>query len=49
MFLAKEDGIGLSILYEGISRKEFEDLKSFVQFSEKFPKIRSLYDIMNKN
>ena len=35
MFLAKEDGIGLSILYEGISRKEFEDFRSLYDIMNK--------------
>ena len=44
-------------MYEAMSRKTFEDLKSFIYFvdnnavdmSHKFAKGRSLYDIMNKN
>ena len=57
MFREKEDDIGLFTVYEAMSRKEFGDLKSFIHFadnnaldtSEKFPKVRSLYDIMKKN
>ena len=52
-----KDDIGLLIVYEARSRKEFEDLKSFIHFvdnnavdkGDKFANIRSLYDIMNKN
>ena len=44
-------------MYEAMSRKKFENLKSFTHFadnnvldkSEKFTKVRSLYDVMNKN
>ena len=32
MFCKKEADIGLSIVYEVISRKDFEDLKSFIHF-----------------
>ena len=57
MFWEKEDDIGLSTVYETLSRKEFEDLKSFIYFadnnaldtSDKFARVRRLYDIMNKN
>lgn len=34
MFCEKEDNIELSILYEAISREEFEDLKSFIHFAD---------------
>ena len=57
MFWEKEDDIGLSIVYEFISRKEFEDVKRFIHFADnnsldtkdKFDKVRQLYDIINKN
>ena len=47
----------LSIVYEAMSKKEFEDLRSFthiannnaLDMSDKFAKVRSLYYIMNKN
>ena len=56
MFWEKEDDIGLSIVYESISRREFEELKSFIHFADnyslntidKFAKVRQLYDITNK-
>ena len=56
MFREKEDHIGLSNVYEAMSRKEFENLKSFIHFAdnnaldtnEKFSKVRSLCDIMKK-
>ena len=52
-----EEDIGLSIVYESISRKEFEDIRRYIHFAEndqldtndKFVKFRKLYDIMNKN
>ena len=55
-FWEKEYDIGLSIVSEAISRKKFEDFKSFIHFddnnaldtSDKFAKVRSLFDIMNK-
>ena len=34
MFCEKGDNIELSILYEAISREEFEDLKSFIHFAD---------------
>ena len=34
MFWEKEDDIGLSIVYEAISRKEFDDLKNFIHFTD---------------
>ena len=57
MFWEKEDDIGLSIVYESISRREFEELKRFIHFADnyslntnvKFAKVRQLYDITNKN
>ena len=57
MFGEKEDDIGLLIVYEAMSRKEFEDLESFIPFtdnnsldtSDKFGRLRSLYDVINKN
>ena len=57
MFWEKEDDIGLSIAYESISRREFEELKRFIHFADnyspntndKFAKVRQLYDITNKN
>ena len=54
MFWEKEDNIGLSIVYESISQREFEELKRFVHFADsyslnKFEKVRQLYDITNKN
>ena len=57
MFWEKEDDIGLSIVQESISRREFEELKRFVHFADnyshntndKFAKVRQLYDITNKN
>ena len=44
-------------VYEAMFRKEFEDLRSFIHFasintidtSDKFAKVRTFYDIMNKN
>ena len=49
--------IGLSIVYESISQREFEELKTFIHFADdyslntndKFGKVRQLYDIANKN
>ena len=57
MFWEKEDNIGLSILYESISQREFEELKKFIHFADnhslntndKFAKVRQLYDVTNKN
>ena len=57
MFWEKEDDIGLSIVYESISRREFEELKRFIHFADnyslntndKFAKGRQLYNITNKN
>ena len=57
MFWEKEDDIGLSIVYKSFPRKEFEELKRFIQFADnfslntndKFGKARQLYDITNKN
>ena len=57
MFWEKEDDIGLSIVYESISRREFEELKRFIHFADnyslstndKFAKVRQLHDITNKN
>ena len=57
MFWEKEDDIGLSILYEFISRREFEESKRFIHFADndslntndKFAKVRQFYDITNKN
>ena len=57
MFWEKEDDIGLVIVYEFISRREFEELKRFVHLADdyspntndKFAKGRQLYDITNKN
>ena len=34
MFCKKEADIRLSIVYEAISRKDFEDLKSFIHFAD---------------
>ena len=34
MFWDKEDDIGLSIVYESISRREFEELKRFIHFTD---------------
>lgn len=57
MFWEKEYKIGLCIVYEAMSAKEFENLKIFIHFTnnnvldmnDKLAKIRSLYDIMNKH
>ena len=57
MFWEKEDDIGLAIVYEFISGREFEELKRFIHFADnyspnindKFAKGRQLYDITNKN
>ena len=57
IFWEKEEDIGLSIVYESISRKEFEDNKRYIYFADnnqldtkhKFAKVRKPYDIMNKN
>ena len=57
MFWEKEDDIGLSIVYESFSGREFEELKRFIHFADnyslntndKFAKVRQLYDITNKN
>ena len=57
MFWEKEEDIGLSIVYESISRKEFEDNKWYIYFADnnqldtkhKFAKVRKPYDIINKN
>ena len=57
MFWEKEDDIGLSIVYESISRSEFEELKRFIHFADncslntndKFAKGKQLYAITNKN
>ena len=57
MFWEKEEDIGLSIVYESICRKEFEDIKRYIYFADnnqldtkhKFAKVRKPYDIMNKN
>ena len=32
MLWEKEDNVGLSIVYETMSRKNFEDLKNFIHF-----------------
>ena len=34
IFWEKEEDIGLSIVYESISRKDFEDIKRFVHFAD---------------
>ena len=52
LFWEKENDIGLCIVYKAMSSKEFEDLKSFINFadnnaldtSDKFAKVRSLYE-----
>ena len=57
MFWEKEDNIGLSIVYESFSGREFEELKRFIHFADnyslntndKFAKGRQLYNITNKN
>ena len=57
MFWEKEDDIGLTIVYELISGREFEELKRFIHFADnyslntndKFAKGRQLYNITNKN
>ena len=57
MFWEKEDHIGLFIVYESISQREFEELKRFIHFvdnyslntNDKFAKVRRLYDVKNKN
>ena len=55
MFWEKEEEIGLLIVYE--SRKEFEDIRQYIHFTDKnqldtkdkFAKVKKLCDIMNKN
>ena len=54
MFWEKGDDIGLSILYNAMSRKEFEALKSFLIILPLIGVTKSLRlevcnDIMNKN
>ena len=57
MFWRKKVGIGLSIVYESISQREFEELKTFIHFADDYSlntndksgKVRQLYDIANKN
>ena len=57
MFWEKEEDISLSIIYESISRKEFEDIKQYIHFADnnqldtkdKFEKVRKLYDIKGLN
>ena len=57
MFWEKEEDISLSIIYESISRKEFEDIKQYIHFADnnqldtkdKFEKVRKLYDIKDLN
>ena len=57
MFWEKEDDVGLSIVYESISQREFEELKRFIHFAynyslktnDKFAKVRQLCDIANKS
>ena len=57
MFWEKEDDIGLSIVYESFSQREFKELKRFIHFADndslstndKFAKVRQLYGITNKN
>ena len=56
MFWKKEEGIGLSIVYESISRKKSEDINRYINFAGnhkldtkgKFAKARKLYNIMSK-
>ena len=56
MFWKKEEGIGLSIVYESISRKKSEDINQYIHFAGnhkldtkgKFAKARKLYNIMSK-
>ena len=53
----KEEDIDLLVVYESISRKKFEHIKSYINFTDsnqldtkdKFLKVRKLYNIMNKN
>ena len=55
IFCEKKKEIGLSIAYESISRKEFEDIKRYINsadnsqldIKDKFSKVRKLCDIMN--
>ena len=56
LFWEKEENTGLSIVYESISRKEFENIKRYIHFADnnqldtknKFVKFRKLYNIMNE-
>ena len=56
MFCAKEKDTGLSTVYESIARKQFEDIKRYINFTDnnqldtknKFVEVRKLYEIMSK-
>lgn len=55
MFCEKEKDTGLSTVYESISRKQFKDIKPYINFTDKnqldtknkFVEVRKLYDIMS--
>ena len=56
MFWEKEDDVGVALVYEAMSRKDFEEIKRYTHFADndnldtndKFAEQRKLYDITNK-
>ena len=56
LFWEKEEDVGVAMVYEAMSRKDFEEIKRYIHFADngnldnndKFAKVRKPYDIRNK-
>ena len=56
LFWEKDEDVGVAMVYEAMSRKDFEEIKRYIHFADngnldnndKFAKVRKLYDIRNK-
>ena len=56
LFWEKEEDIGVAMVYEAMSRKDYKEIKRYIHFAgndsldtnDKFAKVRKLYDIKNK-
>ena len=57
LFWEKEDDVAVPMVYNAMSRKNFEDIRRWLHFADnnnlnlndKFAKVRMLYDLCNKN
>ena len=56
LFWVKEEDVGVAMVYEAMSRSDFEEIKRYIHFADndnldtndKFAKVRTFYDITNK-